>query len=44
MQTLLLSCLCGAMGAVILWVGNSARATRDQLLQHDGKLFRTESL
>jgi hypothetical protein len=44
MQTLLLGCLFGAMGTMILWVGGSARATRDQLLQHDGKLFRGESL
>jgi hypothetical protein len=44
MQTLLLGCLLGAMGAMILWVGGSARATREALSQHDGKLFRVESL
>jgi hypothetical protein len=44
MQTLLLSCLFGAVCAMILWVLGSAAAKRDHLMRHGDQLFPAEEI
>jgi hypothetical protein len=42
MQTLLLSCLFGAVCTMVLWVLSSVAAKRDQMMRRGGKLFPPE--
>jgi hypothetical protein len=42
MQTVILSCLFGVFGAMVLWVVGSAAAKRDQMIRRTGKLFPPE--
>jgi hypothetical protein len=44
MQTLLLSCLFGAICAMVLWVVGSASAKRDALLRRNGNRFPPEEI
>ena len=44
MQTLLLSCLFGAVYTMILWVVGSAAAKRDYLMRRGDKLFPPEEI
>ena len=44
METLLLSCLFGAVSAMILWVVGSAAAKRDYLMRHGDKLLPPEEI
>jgi hypothetical protein len=44
MQTLLLSCLFGAVCTMVLWVLGSAAAKRDDLMRRSGKLFPPDEL
>jgi hypothetical protein len=44
MQTLLLSCLFGAVCTMILWVLSSASAKRDYLMRHGNKLLPPEEI
>jgi len=42
MQTLLLSCLFGAVCTMVLWVLSSVAAKRDQIMRRGGKFFPPE--
>ncbi len=42
MQTVILSCLFGVVGAMVLWVVGSAAAKRDQMIRRAGKLLPPE--
>jgi hypothetical protein len=42
MQTVILSCLFGVFGAMVLWVVGAAAAKRDQMIRRAGKLFPPE--
>jgi hypothetical protein len=44
MQTILLSCLFGAVGAMVLWVAGSASAMRDRMMRRGGRLAPPEEL
>ena len=44
MQTLVLSCLFGAVCTMVLWVLGSAAAKRDHLMRHGDKLFPPEKI
>jgi hypothetical protein len=44
MQTLLLSCLFGAVCAMVLWVISSAAAKREYLMRHGDKLLPPEEI
>jgi hypothetical protein len=44
MQTLLLSCLFGAVCTMVLWTLGSAAAKRDHLMRHGDKLFPPEEI
>jgi hypothetical protein len=44
MQTLLLSCLCGAVCTMVLWVASSAAVTRDQMMRRGNRLSPPEEL
>ncbi len=44
MQSLLLSCLFGAVCAMVLWVLGSASAKRDHLMRRGDKLLRPEEI
>jgi hypothetical protein len=42
MQTIVLSCLFGAVCTMVLWVVGSAAAKRDLMIRRGGKLFPPE--
>ena len=42
MQTVVLSCLFGAVSAMVLWVAVSASAMRDEMLRPGGPLSPSE--
>jgi hypothetical protein len=44
MQTIIVSCLFGAVGAMVLWVVGAAATNRDLMLRRGGKLFPPEEL
>jgi hypothetical protein len=44
MQTLLLSCLFGAVCAMVLWVAGSASALRDRMMRRGDRLSGSEEL
>jgi hypothetical protein len=44
MQTLLLSCLFGAVCTMVLWVVSSAAAKRDYLMRRGDKLLPPEEI
>jgi hypothetical protein len=44
MQTILASCLFGAVCTMVLWVVGSAAAKRDQLMRRGEKLFPPEDI
>jgi hypothetical protein len=44
MQTILLSCLFGAVSAMMLWVVSSASVKHDQLMRRSGKLFPPDEI
>ena len=44
MQTLVLSCVFGAVCTMVLWVVGSAAAKRDHLMRRGGKLFPPEEI
>ena len=44
MLTILLSCLFGAVGAMVVWVAGTASATRDQMMRQGGRLTPPEDI
>jgi len=42
MQTIILSCVFGAVGTMILWVVGSVAAKRDMMIRRGGKLLPPE--
>jgi predicted outer membrane lipoprotein len=42
MQTVILSCLFGVVGAMVLWVVGAAAAKRDLMIRRTGKLVPPE--
>jgi predicted outer membrane lipoprotein len=44
MATVLLSCLFGVVGAMVLWVAGTAAAQRDQMMGRGGTLSRPEKM
>jgi hypothetical protein len=44
MQTLVLSCVFGAVCTMVLWVVCSASAKRDALMRRSGRLFPPEEI
>lgn len=42
MQTVIMSCLFGVVGAMVLWVVGAAAANRDLMIRRGGKLFPPE--
>jgi len=42
MQALILTCVFGALGVMVLWVAGTAAVTRDQMMQRGGKLAPPE--
>jgi len=44
MQTVILSCIFGAVCAMVLWAVGAAAATRDRMMRRGGKLVPPEEL
>ena len=44
MQTVILSCIFGAVCSMVLWVVGSAAATRDQMIRRSGRPVPPEEL
>jgi hypothetical protein len=44
MQTLILSCLFGAVCAMVMWVAGSAAVKRDEMMRRGGRLAPPEDL
>jgi hypothetical protein len=44
MQTLVLTCVFGAVCSMVLWVVSSASVKRDELMRRSGRLFPPEEI
>jgi hypothetical protein len=44
MQTIVLSCVFGAVCTMVLWVVSSASVKRDELMRRSGRLFPPEEI
>jgi hypothetical protein len=44
MQTVVLSCVFGAVCTMVLWVVSSASAKHDELMRRSGRLFPPEEI